>query len=163
MKKIILWIAIIFFAFWIISPMLLESFDLEFKERSVERAYEEFRFWGILICIVLTLFWTIKKTDKLGRIALKVMGTIGITVLIFFFMAMSVLSDMCDWSHREVLFTNKTNKKIKIIKREYGCGAVDSEQPIVKDFEVKEVGKFFITSREINIEEIVQNEWVKNE
>lgn len=148
---------------WIISPIVLGLSGLEFRERSVEQSFEEFRFWGILICILSTLLWTIKRTDKLGLSILKIIGTVGIAILVFCFMAMSVLSGLCDWSNGKILFTSKKNQKIKVIKREYGCGAVDSGQPIVKDFEVKEVAKLFIIAKEINISEIDENEWIKNE
>ena len=72
-----------------------------------------------------------------------------------------MFANMCDWTNREIQFISKEDNKMKIIKREYGCGATDSGPPIVKNFKVQQYSRYFISAKEINIDEIDKNKWMR--
>ena len=163
MNRVIFLVAICCLVFWVISPILLHLIGLEFNDEGLEQTYNEIKFRGIPICIILTLFGTIKPNDKSGDRILKTVLTLAVATIAFFFMIMSIFAGMCDWTNREILYTNKEYKEVKIIQRDYGCGATDSGPPIVKNFKVKEFTKYFISAKEIDIEKIDQNEWIKIE
>lgn len=161
MKKIIFKIIIVLFVFLIVCPSLLDLIGLEFKNDDVEQSFSQIRFWGILFGIFLIMLGAINKTDKAGVIALKVLLGVGMTILIFFFMAMSVFSSMCDWSNGDILYLHKKDDAAKIIRRYYGCGAIDSQPSTTGVFEVKEIANIFIKVREMNVEGVDENEWLK--
>ncbi len=141
----------------------MNAFGLEFNDRNFEQTFKEIRFWGIPICILLSLFGTVKSEDKRSDRIAKTVLTFGAAIFAFFFMIMSIFADMCDWTNRETLFISKEDNNIKIIRRDYGCGATDSGPPIVKNFKVKESFKYFISATEVNIEEVDESKWIKVE
>ena len=161
MKKLIFWISISFLTFWILSPIILKLTGLEFNNAHFQQSFEKSRFFGIPICILLTLFGTFQATDQSGEKVLKVLSTIGITVFVFFFMTMTLFNEMCIWTNGAVLFEHKQHKNVKIIERDYGCGATDSSLPIVQNFKIKEVTKYFAVFSTIDIEKIDQTKWTK--
>jgi hypothetical protein len=144
-------------------PAVLNILGLEFINRVSEHSLKEARFWGIPICIVLTLFGTVKSNDsRIGKIE-KTVFTFVIAIVVMFFMIMGKLTIMCDWTNKEVLFISKEKDKLKIIKRGCICRAVNNGLPIVKNFKVQESFKYFIKVTEINIEEIDESKWIKIE
>lgn len=94
---------------------------------------------------------------------MKIGATLSVGIFAFFFMIISIFTGMCDWSNQKILYTNKKNKEVKIIKRDYGCGATDSDLPTIKIFKVRKVTKYFILAKEVDITKIDQNEWNKTE
>ena len=134
---------------------------LEFIDESFEQLFQKIRFWGVPICILLTLSGTIQPNETRKVKVLKFFTTLLITAFAFFIMMILIFTGMCNWSNSEVLYTNKDNKEVKIIRRDYGCGATDSGAPIVKICIVKEFTKYFNSISEIDIEEIDQTKWIK--
>jgi hypothetical protein len=161
MHRVIFLIAISLLIFWMVSPILMKYFSLEFNDKSFESNFISIRFFGVPTCILLTLFGTIKSNHKKSdRITFTVL-TFGLATFAFFVMIGSILSGMCDWSNRETLFVNKENQNIKIIQREYGCGAMDSDAPFTRDFKVNECSKYFIIATEIDLEKMNKNVWIE--
>ena len=154
MHRVIFLIVIGLLIFWMVSPILMEYFSLEFNDKNFESNFISIRFFGIPICILFTLIGTIKSNHKrIDRITFTVL-TFGVAIFAFFIMIGSILSGMCDWSNNETLFVNKENQNIKIIEREYGCGAMDSDIPFIRDFKVNEFSKYFIIATKIDKEKI---------
>ena len=141
--------------------MLLSFFGMEFIDENVEQVFQEIRFWGVPICIFLTLF-TIKPKEKREDKILKFFVTLVFTTFAFFIMVMLMFTGMCNWYNVEVMYRSKEDKELKIIRRNYGCGATDSGPPIESFFSVKKVNKHFNSVREINIEEIDLTKWNRN-
>ena len=141
-STIIFWTAIGLLLFWILSATFFQIFGLEFIDQELEDTFYGIRFWGVPICILLTLFGTFKlEHSRSHRITIFSL-TVFVAMFSFFFMTLAILSDMCSWTDRETLFVNKEDKSAQIIKREYGCGAWDSDAPMVKDFRVR--GMFWL-------------------
>lgn len=163
LKKIIFRTAIFFLMFWIFYPAVLNILGLEFTNRATEYSWKEFRFWGIPLCIVLTLFGTIKSNDTTSGKIGKTVLTFGIVIVVLFFMVMGKLTTTCYWTDKEVLFISKESDQLKIIKRERRCRAFNNGLPLVKNFKVQESLKYFISATEINIDKIEKSKWRKIE
>ena len=67
----------------------------------------------------------------------------------------------CAWTTRNELLMHKANNKIKIVERDYGCGATDSTAPIVRIFKTREVTNFFIFITEVDTSKIDKTNWIK--
>ncbi len=163
LRKAILQIAISLLIFWIISPILFNLIGLEFTETQFRDSYEEARFFGLPICILLTLLGTLKSTDNSIRIFFKVFLTIGTSIFAVFILIAMLWSHMCDWTNEETFYVSKNSEKVKIIKRRYGCGMVDSGPPIEEIFKVREVSEYFIIASKINVNFIDETKWRKYE
>tara|TARA_R110002072_G_C7652556_1_gene508851 strand:- start:16 stop:516 length:501 start_codon:yes stop_codon:yes gene_type:complete len=162
-KRIIFWTAVVFIGIWLIMPVLRWIMDLEFATDSIKSNYKEFLFFAIPIAILLTLFGTINDKDKGSKIAGKVIGTSIAAAVTVFIMFMSIFTDMCVWTNRQVLYENKNDSNTKIIVRDFGCGATDSGPPTVGIYKVRYFTDYFIRSTKIDTAKIDKNEWIKIE
>lgn len=144
-------------------PVLRWIMDLEFATDSIKSNYKEFLFFAIPIAILLTLFGTINDKDKGSKIAGKVIGTSIAAAVTVFIMFMSIFTDMCVWTNRQVLYENKNDSNTKIIVRDFGCGATDSGPPTVGIYKVRYFTDYFIRSTKIDTAKIDKNEWIKIE
>ncbi len=81
-------------------------------------------------------------------------------VSLFFILIIS-FGDMCSWSTGTVLFEHKEDPKIKIVERDYGCGATDSGSPVYKVFRRKEITSYLSLFTEIDTSKINKAEWNK--
>ena len=162
MKRLIFKIAIGLLAFWIITSGIFFFTGLEFVDSNHELIFEYIRFWGIPICIMSTLLWTIKTNHSIGEKALILTSTTVVTMVVLVIMAISIIGNMCEWTDQKVLFTSATNKNVKIIERNFGCGATDSSDPTVENFVVKEYTKYFKVAKQVDINELDLTNWVKS-
>ena len=160
-KKIIFFISIVLIIFWVSTPIIGLFIPLEFSNRELESAFEHIRFYGIPISILLTLFGSIKTNESKGNIAGKIVVTFIISGLSIFFLFISIFANMCDTTNRKTLFENKQNENLKIIEREYGCGATDSSPPNVSIYKVRQLTKYFIYPTKIDTNDLDKNEWQK--
>lgn len=161
--KIIFRIAIGLLAFWLISPIVFDLMGLEFKNQTLGDSYEQIRGFGILICILLTLFGTIKKTDEIKEIIFKVFMTFSTVIVVFIFMAMMAFSDMCVTTYGDVLYISKTNKKVKIVETSFGCGATDSSSSTRSVTKKRDILHYFILVKRVDLYKIDKNEWIEIE
>jgi hypothetical protein len=69
--------------------------------------------------------------------------------------------DFCAYSTKEVHYFNKLDPSIKIVTRDFGCGAVDSAPPIKYLQRVEEYTKYFIQVEHIDTFNIDHSKWIK--
>jgi uncharacterized membrane protein len=159
--KIIYWVSIFAICFWVLTPILGLFVSLEFTSNEIENAYETTRFYGLPFAILLTLTGTIKDPDTSNSNGQKILLTLLIAGISFFIMIITLFSGMCSWTTDKVFFEDKKNSSIKIVERDYGCGATDSGKPIYKTFKVHEVTKYLIWVTEIDTNKIDMSEWTR--
>jgi hypothetical protein len=147
----------ILIVFLIVKSLL----PLEFANGRQEERYDEFRFWGLPLAIILTLTGTIKPKDTGGDIVRKIVLTALVSMIPVFLMFMTALSGMCSWTTNETLFVNSTNTSKKIVRRSYGCGAVDSQSPSYGAFKVKKLPLGFIWVTKADTLNIDRKVWIK--
>jgi hypothetical protein len=161
--RIIYWISIFLICFWISVSIIGPFLPIECVNEELENNYYIIHFWGLPVAILTTLTGTIKLDDTLGSIVGKVCLTIFSSVFSMIFMTLLFFTNMCSWTNGRVIFENKEVSSIKIIEREYGCGATDSGEPVYKIFKVQEVTKYFIKVTEIDTVTIDRAEWMRVE
>jgi hypothetical protein len=100
-SKIIFWTSITLISFLVIVPFLAQFTPLEFTDDKLRNSIEQFRFFGLPLIILLTLFGTLKSKDRPETKIAKVVLTIvisAISVLILFTIA---LGDRCNWTENK--------------------------------------------------------------
>ncbi|PCI92909.1 MAG: hypothetical protein COB15_17165 [Flavobacteriales bacterium] len=161
LKKIIFFISIGLIIFWVSTPIISLFIPLEFSNKELESTFEQIRFYGIPISILLALCGFIKTNDSNAIIIGKIVTTIIISVLSIFFLFISIFANMCDTTTGKILFENRQNENLKIVEREYGCGATDSEPPNVSIYKIRQLTKYFIYPTKIDTNDLDKNEWEK--
>jgi hypothetical protein len=162
-RKIVFGIALVFLFLWMISPIVRAVLNLEFASDSFKMDYKQFLFYAVPIAVILTLCGTLRKLDKIVILLVKIFGTLAIAVIFIGLIAISVFGDMCIYTEKEVLFESKTKPDTKIVVREFGCGATDSQGPSESVFEIQYCNDYFIRTRKIDTTKIDRNEWIKVE
>jgi hypothetical protein len=162
-KKIVFLCALFFIVLWLNMPIIRLILSLEFASDSFYISYKEFLFYAVPIAMLLTLFGTLKSSDRKLIIVGKILGTIAVVFVTILIMIMSMFIDMCGWTDSQVLYKNKNNIDRKIIIREYGCGAYDSDLPNIEVLEVQSFTKYFIRATKIDTTKIDKSEWIKVE
>jgi len=163
--KTVHWGAIIFLCLWVLMPILRIFIPLEFVNNSNgERTYTMVRFYGLPIAAtLLILTGVIKRKHTLTLIMIKVILAICVAVFSTVIAMIALLGSTCAWTVDKVLFENKQNISIKIVQRNYDCGATDSSRPNPKIFKVREITPDFIWATKIDTTEINKNEWIRTE
>jgi hypothetical protein len=158
--KFIFWTSIFFIGFWILLPILELFIPLEFTDNEIKNSFYNIRFWGLPLSIMLTLTGTLKPNDS--SIGSKVILTLLISGISVFIMIISLFGDMCGWTATgKVFFEDKKDHSIKIVERDYGCGALDSGLPKYKVVKIKELTKYLVLVTEIDTNKIDKSEWIR--
>ncbi|MBL7800688.1 MAG: hypothetical protein JNL95_08170 [Chitinophagales bacterium] len=158
-NKVIFKTSILLLSIWILSAICRTFIPLEFSNNNFEFIYDNIRFYGFPITIILTLTGTIKKDDSSGVIVTKIVMTIFISAFSVFVMFIMLFAEMCDWSTDKVVFVNKQNPSTKIVQRSFGCGATDSSPETIKVFKIREITPYFIWVTNIDTNQINKSEW----
>jgi hypothetical protein len=147
----------------IIAVSIIGHFlPLEFTNDHIQECFEQFRFYALPILILLTLFGTLNRQDTSAKI-LKIVATITasfFTLVILFF---SAFSGMCRWTNGDILFQNKTDKRVSIILREFGCGATDSGSPTYKVCKVEMIAPGLMWISNVDTTKLNKNMWQRAE
>ncbi len=161
LSKIVFLTSLSFIGGCIFIGILGSLLPIEVIDDNLVYYYMVIRFYGIPITIILTLTGTIKQKDKAGLIIGKIIATIAMSIFSLFIVFMVLFSNMCGWTTNRVFFENTQNKTIKIVERNFGCGATDSGEPVYKIFKLKEITKYFIWVTEIDTNQIDKSEWTR--
>ena len=156
--KIIYWSSISILCFVVISTILLWCLPIEFIDKYVEETFSIFRLTVILLAIFL---FVINKFKNGGF--LKTFGKIMLTGLalfvIYFIVGILSFGSLCGYTFDNFLFENKENPKVKIIKKSFGCGAVDSTPATMHFYKSIDFLNIFRWISEIDTTKINKAEW----
>ena len=159
--KIIFWTSVLLIISFVVLPFIIKISSLEFINDDYTLVYENARFYLLPICILLTLFGTIKKSESRDRKGVK----IGLTVLASFIslivLFFSIFADMCSWTDNKILFIKADDPKTKIVLRDYGCGATDSGKPIYKIFKVTALSSYLVHVTVIDTTKMDKTQWTQ--
>ena len=164
-SKIIYYTALSFISAFILLSVALTLFGLEFQEQEDADFYsEELLIVFIPLAICLTSFkagfkqnWD--KSRKRKFVIKRIVISVAAFILIIIYSFASMWSSMCLWSTRRILFEKKNDRSIKIIERDFGCGATDSSPGTVAIFKITEITPFFMYASRIDTTRIDKNEW----
>ncbi len=138
-NKIIFRASLILIFIFVIVPFVGQFTPLEFTNDNFQDSFEQVRFFGLPIVILLTLFGTLKTKDPTGTKTIKIVLTICVSLLSVFILFLSIWAGMCRWTNNKVLFNNINDKTTKIVLRDFGCGATDSGSPTYKVCKIKTI------------------------
>lgn len=159
-SKLIFWISILLSFVFVALPIIIDFTSLQFTNDHYKSNYEEIRFYLLPIIILLTLFGTIKKKYTRDRIVETVRLTVLASVICFLVLFFSVFAGMCAWTDNKTLFIKADDPTIKIVLRDYGCGATDSVSPIYKVFKVKRINLYLVSVTDIDTTKIDKTRWI---
>ena len=162
-NKIIYWTSFVLIFVFVIVPFVGQFTPLEFTNDSFQDSFEQVRFFGLPIVILLTLFGTLKSKDSTGTKTTKIVLTICISLFSVFILFMTVFAGMCRWTNNKILFENINNTKTKIVLRDFGCGATDSGSPTYKVCKIKNITPFLIWVTSIDTTKIDRQLWRRAE
>lgn len=158
-RKIIYWVSLASIFIFVIVPFIGQFTRLEFANDNFQDLFEQIRFFGLPIAILLTLFGTLKHKDTASTKTTKTILTICVAAFSAFILFMTVFAGMCRWTNNKVLFENKEDKTIKIVLRDFGCGATDSGSPAYKVCKIKAISPLLIWVTDIDTTKIDRRIW----
>src|SRR5690606_10065784 len=98
-NKIIYWTSLVLIFVFVIVPFVGQFTPLEFTNDNFSDLFEQVRFFGLPIVILLTLFGTVKAKDSTGTKTGKIVLTICISLFSFFVLFMTAFAGMCRWTN----------------------------------------------------------------
>jgi hypothetical protein len=118
---------------------------------------------GIFLGLGSLLFTFIKIFFQKKKIAIKIRTFLLATLAYGSITYISIVSnyELCSYENEEILFTNRHDSSIKIVKRAFACGAVDSEEPQIKIHQIVENAYFFAKATVIDTAKIEKKDWIK--
>ena len=118
-------VLIYFISFTIFTQTIGQFLPFQFSSNAIASRYNVFLVFALPISIA-ALFYILKQGKKEY---IRTLGSIFICGLTFFtFGLLYFLNSMCSY-HSVALFEQKSHSSTKILKRDYGCGAYDSDMP----------------------------------
>lgn len=157
-SRILFWVSLVILVFLVLS-FAFKDLRLKWANYELETSFEGFRFFGIPVCILMTLFGTIRPDEDSETLSVKIILTGILAVMSFICLVGVIFSDMCSSSYHRVLFEEKENTSHKIVERSFGCGATDSSPAHVSVFELWEVTPLFIWVEKVDTSHIDLKEW----
>jgi hypothetical protein len=158
--RIIYWTSLASIFIFVIVPFIGQFTPLEFTNNNFQDIFEQIRFFGLPIAIILTLFGTLKHKDTSTTKATKTVLTICVAVFSVVVLFMTFFAGiMCRWTNNKVLFENKNDKTTKIVLRDFGCGATDSGLPTYKVCKIKNISTLLIWVTGIDTTKIDRQIW----
>jgi hypothetical protein len=158
-SKLIYWTSLALILLLVVVPFIGQFTPLEISNESFQDAYLEFRFYGLPIIILLTLFGTIKPQNSSATKATKIFLTIGVSLFSIFILFITLFAGMCRWTDNEILFNNVNDNTTHIILRDFGCGATDSGQPSYKVCKIKNILPSLIWVTDFDTTKIDRKVW----
>lgn len=157
-SKIIYWGALLLLVCFVIVPVIERFTQLEFTNDFRDR-FEDLRFFVLPIAILCTLFGTIKAKDAYEIKTGKIILTICVALFCVGVLFVTVFSGMCQWSDGKIIFEDRNDKTTKIILRDFGCGATDSDLPVYKLVKVKAITPFLNRVTNVDTTKIDRELW----
>ena len=158
--KVLVRIAIVFVAIFILHPILFKISSLEFANDSVESQFELFRLFALPFSILLTLLGPLPGSNQKPGFSRVVWTPI---LAIFSFLYLFGSSSMCGKSDKRVLFTKANSPEVKIILRQWGCGAHDSSYSEQRISMVYPINNFLTYAPGIDTATLDRAKWVRFE
>jgi len=163
--KIIYWCALAFIALTVVIWIAVKWFPLEFQESSYEGYFGITGFFGIGVAILLTtakaFFEGKDRKGILNSFLNRFLLVVFYFVIGIIYFAATWADGWCTWSTGTVLFEKKSNAGIKLVERDFGCGAVDNTPPSEGFFIRTPVSPVFFYYKAVDTTKIDMRVWQK--
>jgi hypothetical protein len=158
-RKISSWVAVIFICIGIASLITGLLLPIEFINYKAATIVSRLYFSILIISAFSALSITYQQKYGWGTM-ISIMVVLSITIFItFYLIAIASLSNMCSWTTVNTLYENTENPSVKIVEREFGCGATDSSNPTKRLFKTKQVTPFFVWVTEFDTASVDKTKW----
>ena len=142
---------------WLILELTIFSTDIV----EINGYFSDYIIYGfllapILLIIGLGLFYKGSFKFYLKSAAFLIVWYILIFVIYLYFNF-----TFCSWTINGIKYEHKTNENLRIISREFGCGAVDGTPATKTDFKLYDYSPYLTIISKCNYSEIDFNEWIK--
>ncbi len=146
---------------WLIRPILFRIIGLEFADSEVERMYSYSWRFILPVAIFLTLSKEFINGHRPKNLIKSVLFRIGLSALSVFIVFMSLFTNMCGWTEKDVYFVSKQNSG-RIVLLEYGCGAYDSDSNPKREIKkIIPLNSLFNWVHKCDTASINSNNWIK--
>ncbi len=68
---------------------------------------------------------------------------------------------MCGFITDEILFVNKSDSSLQIVKRHYDCGAGDTDFPKYEFYKIRIITNQILYSKKVDTAQIKQDVWIR--
>lgn len=123
-QKIFFGLTITFFIVVVYSLTIGQNISFEISDWKLRQRFYHFIEMGIPVSILLTLVWTLRKSNSLNRNTTIVLTTlVGFLFSLFLLVFLLFTFGFGSWIDEEVLFKNKEEPEITIRKQVLDVGA----------------------------------------
>lgn len=142
---------------WLVLELIIFSTDIvEINGYLSDYIIHGFLLAPILLIIGFSLFYRKNIKFFLKSIILLIVWYIVVFIIYLYFNF-----SFCAWTMGGIKYEHKTNENLKIISRDFGCGAVDGTPAILKLFKLYDYSPYLIIIKEFNYSEIDLNKWTE--
>jgi hypothetical protein len=143
--------------------LLLKILPLEFKNADYQEKFDGLFYFGIPIAILFTGARLGFKSKYQAKISSEILKTVLLSIAVFVLFILYAIGNfgnsMCIKVTEETLFIKKNSNSIKIVRRNFGCGATDSSPGTITIEKEVQVISFFVYYSPIDTAKINKSEW----
>lgn len=155
-SSILFLLAVVWIILSISVLMFGHSLPIQFSDENLEQTFYGVIWLTFPLAVLLTLVRTGNNSNQRRRKYLAFF----FAVIAFILIGLFVLGKkMCGYVTDSILFTNRADRSLKIIKKHYDCGASDSGVPQYEFYEIKPFTNHLIYSKPIDTSRINRSEW----
>lgn len=159
--KLLLGLWVICLLLIILVPVIKNQPNIDFQTPRYEDN------WTYLTSIIIPLlfvcpllFLAVTKVKEDMSMAIVIVATLIIGGGIWFVVVVNfAFLDLCSADYSEVLFENLEEPEIKIVNRDFGCGAVDSSPNSKTSYEIRPFLFFFYKTQKVDLKEVDEAHW----
>ena len=154
----ILWISIIWIFVCLFILTIGQYLPFRFSSDNSAQTFYILVWLTFPAAVLLTLLHKDQVTNRRPFKGLKIF----IAVVSFLFLSLYVFGKtMCGYITDDILFINKSDTTLKIIKRHYDCGAYDSDLPKYEFYKMKSLTKQILYAKQIDTTQLNKDEWTR--
>jgi len=165
--RIIYWLAVAFIALIILIWLAAKLIPLDFREDSYEEYFIATGFFGIPTAIIATItkigFILSDKECKKKIITNRILMAVVLIIVGIIYFTSTALDGMCGWSKGEVIFKKKDDNDVKLVRKDFGCGAVDGSLPDTAFFSRAPVTPIFYYYKTVDTSKTDMSVWEKEQ
>lgn len=122
--KIVKWITLLFLILVILSFTIFQNTPIEIANMHWQQYYYRFLLEGLPIMVILTLIWTLKKSNSRKQNLLIVILTTAMSIAISFYsLFLTFRFGFGTWINYNIAYENKSNPTQTINEQIYDVGA----------------------------------------
>ncbi|TMI62593.1 MAG: hypothetical protein E6H07_14360 [Bacteroidetes bacterium] len=158
--RIIFWTSISWIVLCLFVLTIGQYMPFQFSNESSAETFYALVWLIFPVAVLLTLLKKVISPENRTSKAL----IIFLAIVSFLFLSVYVFGrTMCGYITDDILFVNKSDTSLKVIKRHYDCGAYDSDLPKYEFYKMKSLTKQILYSKKVDTTKLDKNKWIRKE